>query len=126
MNSGPKNDHRKATGRLGEELAASALMNNGYQIIVRNWRCRTGEIDIVAEQDGKLIFIEVRTRKTSGRFGTAKESIDYRKQKQVRDTAQVYLHQHHQHARAIRFDVITVELKYNLELMHLEHMIAAF
>ncbi|MNY78795.1 hypothetical protein D3C86_2191870 [compost metagenome] len=60
-------------GRQGEDLAASFLLNQNYHIVKRNWRCRSGEIDIIAEKGNKLIFVEVRTRRPSSRFGTAKE-----------------------------------------------------
>lgn len=101
-------DHRKALGQWGEEQAAVYLSNTGVQILERNWRARSGEIDIIGEADGRLIFVEVRTRRSSGRFGTAAESVDARKQKQVRDTALVYLHATRQMARPCRFDVVAV------------------
>ncbi len=101
-------DHRKALGRWGEEQAAAYLSSLGVQILERNWRARSGEIDIIGEADGRLIFVEVRTRRPSGRFGTAAESVDARKQKQVRDTALVYLHATRQMARSCRFDVVAV------------------
>lgn len=119
-------DQRKVTGKIGEDLAAAQLESQGYRIIVRNWRCRTGELDIIAEYNHTLVFVEVRSRKTSGRFGAAKESIDYRKQKQVRDTAQVYLYRHGQHRGPVRFDVMSVELNANHELIRIEHIISAF
>lgn len=101
-------DYRKALGKWGEEQAAIYLSNTGVQILERNWRARSGEIDIIGEADGRLIFVEVRTRRPSGRFGTAAESVDARKQKQVRDTALVYLHATRQMARPCRFDVVAV------------------
>ena len=69
------------------------LIERGYTLIARNWRCRSGEIDIIAEIDHVLVFIEVRTRSSQASFGTAEESINYRKQKQVRETAQFYIYQ---------------------------------
>ncbi|TCZ79948.1 YraN family protein [Paenibacillus albiflavus] len=126
MDEQKRTDQRKATGRLGEELAAVQLEAQGYRIIARNWRCRTGELDIVAEYNNVIAIIEVRTRKASGRFGLAKESIDYRKQKQVRETAQVYIHQHKQYHHSIRFDVMSVELTKANELIQIEHIISAF
>jgi putative endonuclease len=121
-----RNDQRKVTGKIGEDLAAAQLESQGYRIVARNWRCRTGELDIVAEHHQTLVFVEVRSRKTSGRFGSAKESIDYRKQKKVRDTAQVYLYQHRQHQSPVRFDVMSVELNANHVLIRIEHIVSAF
>lgn len=109
MNKLPKDD-RKMLGKLGEELAFGYLLKQAYQIIERNWRCRSGEIDIIAEKSNKLIFIEVRTRRPSNRFGTAKESVDYRKQAKVREIAQFYIHRFHKYEQSIQFDVITIEM----------------
>ncbi|NQX57409.1 YraN family protein [Paenibacillus qinlingensis] len=103
-------DDRKMLGRHGEELAFGYLQEQEYQIIERNWRCRSGEIDIIAEKSNKLIFIEVRTRRPSKRFGTAKESVDYRKQAKVREIAQFYMHRFHKYEQSIQFDVIAVEM----------------
>lgn len=106
----PPKDDRKLLGRKGEELAFDYLFEQEYQIIERNWRCRSGEIDIIAEKANKLIFVEVRTRRPSSRFGTAKESVDYRKQAKIRDIAQFYLHRYQKYEQSIQFDVITVEM----------------
>ncbi|CAN7466154.1 YraN family protein [Paenibacillus sp. LjRoot153] len=103
-------DDRKMLGRQGEELAFSYLVEQAYQIVERNWRCRSGEIDIIAEKSNKLIFIEVRTRRPSNRFGTAKESVDYRKQAKVREIAQFYMHRFQKYEQSIQFDVIAVEM----------------
>jgi putative endonuclease len=103
-----KLDARKQTGRLGEEAACQYLANAGYAIVACNWRCRSGEIDIIAECDGRLVFVEVRTRRAGGRFGTAAESVDRRKQQKVRDIAQVYLRSVHRQNALIRFDVIAI------------------
>lgn len=101
-------DSRRALGQWGEEQAADYLSNLGVRILERNWRARSGEIDMIGEMDGRLIFVEVRTRRPSGRFGTAAESVDARKQKQVRETALVYLHATRQMTRSCRFDVVAV------------------
>jgi putative endonuclease len=103
-------DRRRETGRFGEDAAAAYLQSGGYRIVVRNWRCRSGEIDIIAELGGLLVFVEVRTRRPTGTFGTAKESVDARKQRQVREVAQVYLSQTKRYEAKLRFDVIAVEL----------------
>ncbi len=101
-------DQRKALGKWGEDQAAAYLSGLGVRILARNWRARSGEIDIIGEEDGRLVFVEVRTRRLSGRFGTAAESVDARKQKQVRETALVYLHATRQMARSCRFDVVAI------------------
>jgi putative endonuclease len=109
-NEKEKRDTRKQTGMIGEAAAYDYLIQNSYSILERNWRCRSGEIDIIAEQEGRLIFVEVRTRKIGGRYGTAAESVDLRKQQKVRSTAQVYLRSAGHANAAIRFDVIAITI----------------
>ncbi|MCR8642208.1 YraN family protein [Paenibacillus sp. N1-5-1-14] len=119
-------DLRKQTGRYGEQIAADYLIEQGYRIVDRNWRCRSGEIDIITSKDGVLAFVEVRTRRMTGHFGSAKESVGFRKQMQVRQTAQVYLYQRAAFDQPIRMDVITVELSLEGELSMVEHICGAF
>lgn len=101
-------DHRLALGRWGEEQAAAYLADSGFMVLERNWRARSGEIDVIAGDGDTLVFVEVRTRRSTGRFGTAEESVDSRKIRQVRETAQLYLHMVKLHGRKCRFDVIAV------------------
>nr|WP_090816502.1 YraN family protein [Paenibacillus sp. yr247] len=124
--TGFRKDDRKQLGKLGEDLAETFLSENEHRIVARNWRCRTGELDIIAEQANTLIFVEVRTRRPSGRFGTAKESVDIRKQVKVRETAQFYLHRYQKYEQSIRFDVITVEVSMDGAVPHIEHIKGAF
>lgn len=121
-----RKDDRKQLGKLGEEIAEAYLKSLKYRIVERNWRCRAGEMDIVAEHMETLIFIEVRTRRPSGRYGLAKESIDQRKQRKIREVAQYYLHRHHKYEQSLRFDVITVELKNDKLEPQIEHIQGAF
>ncbi|MDF2924759.1 MAG: YraN family protein [Paenibacillaceae bacterium] len=104
----PAKDGRKALGQWGEERAAAYLSGSGLTIMERNWRARSGEIDIIAQDGETIVFVEVRTRRPGGRFGTAEESVDLRKQRQVRETAQIYLHAARKHGLPCRFDVIAV------------------
>ncbi|MGQ3480502.1 YraN family protein [Paenibacillus sp. TY11] len=108
MKAGGK-DQRKAKGAMGEEAAALFLENLGYRIIERNWRCRSGEIDLIAKQEHTLVFIEVRSR-SSSKYGTPAESVTARKITQVRQTAAVYLHMNGIGDTPIRFDMISVRL----------------
>ncbi|NOV03186.1 YraN family protein [Paenibacillus planticolens] len=121
---GPKN--KKQLGKLGEEAAEAFLSKQGYRIVERNWRCRTGELDIIAEQAGTLVFVEVRSRRSSGRFGLAKESVDLRKQMKVKETAQYYLHRFQKYELPVRFDVIAVELSTDGQALEIEHIEGAF
>ena len=122
-----KPDRRRMTGLQGESLAAQYMEQNGYSILDRNWRCRSGELDIVAVLDDSLVFVEVRTRKSISRFGTPAESVDERKQRQVRQTAQVYLMSKRlNEQRSVRFDVITVHLYAEQNAPKIEHYENAF
>ncbi|SFS79744.1 putative endonuclease [Paenibacillus sp. BC26] len=101
-------DTRQAIGKFGEEEAVRYLKEQGYAIVHRNWRCRMGELDIVAKSESVLVIVEVRTRRAGGRFGTAVESVDIRKQLQVRSIAEVYVSMNKLHHTALRFDVIAI------------------
>jgi putative endonuclease len=81
---------RVRLGQRGEELAARALSERGYKIVERNWRCRDGEIDIIACRSGVWTFFEVRTRR-GRRFGTPEESWSVAKEQRMLDIALVYL-----------------------------------
>ncbi|MDU0201375.1 YraN family protein [Paenibacillus sp. MAH-36] len=119
-------DNRKQLGKLGEDAAEAFLSSKDYRILERNWRCRTGELDIIAEQAGTIVFIEVRTRRSTGRFGTAKESVDTRKQMKVKETAQFYLHRFQKYENSVRFDVIAVEIYLDGATTQIEHIQGAF
>lgn len=119
-------DRRKEKGRIAEDYALQYLLENSYAVKSRNWRCRSGELDIVAERAGVLIFVEVRSRSATGRFGTPEESVDSRKQRQIRETAQVYLYRQHGGERPVRFDVVAILLDSKNGLLDLRHIEAAF
>lgn len=93
-------------GRWGEALAADYLRQTGYKIVAAGWRCRFGEIDLIAQDKTYLCFVEVKLRRSSA-FGTAAEFVDARKQQRLRTTAQLYLQQHPTTLQP-RFDVIAV------------------
>ncbi|WP_334072999.1 MULTISPECIES: YraN family protein [Paenibacillus] len=119
-------DERIARGRRAEQLAADYLIGQGYEILHRNWRCRSGELDLVAKKEGVLVVVEVRSRKSrNSAFGTPAESVTARKIKQVRDTAAIYFQRTGKSAALIRFDVVAVTFGLGDELT-LEHIKAAF
>ncbi len=116
---------KQLLGILGEQTAKSSLELEGYRVLTCNWRCRLGEIDIIAAQDDRLVFIEVRSRKGRN-FGTAEESVDLRKQQKIRLAAQYYMQQHKLDQTLIRFDVIALLFDYNNQLISYKHVEAAF
>ncbi|CAM4349495.1 UPF0102 protein [Paenibacillus macerans] len=104
-----RGDERKARGREAEQAAGDYLNTLGYTILKRNWRCRSGELDLIAKDGHTIVIVEVRSRShRAAAFGTPAESITPRKIKQVRDTAAVYLHQTGQTLADVRFDVVAV------------------
>jgi putative endonuclease len=100
--------NRRDRGRAGEDVAWDHLRRAGYTLVARNLRSRFGEIDLVVERHGALVFVEVRGR-SSTRFGTPLESVDPRKQRQLSRLAADYLARRRLQERRARFDVISVE-----------------
>lgn len=103
-------DADRKTGPQGENIAVSFLENQGYTLLDRNYRQRFGEIDIVAEERGVLVFIEVKTRK-SDRYGNPFEAVDIRKQRKLSRMAQEYISRNKMEHRDARFDVVAVRLR---------------
>ena len=96
----------KLLGRWGEELAAAHLKSRGYKITGLNYRCRMGEIDVIAEKRTYLAFVEVKLRKNDG-YGRPAEAVTRSKQEKLRAAAELYLTEHPT-ARQPRFDVAEV------------------
>lgn len=103
-------DERQELGKIGESLAVVALREQGYTILVRNYRCRYGEIDIIGKVRDTLAFIEVKTRRGS-LFGLPEDAVTMRKQKQIIKSAQYYLAEHNLFDHPCRFDVVAVTIK---------------
>mgnify|MGYP001766741733 CR=1 FL=1 len=101
--------NRKETGAIAENIAADHLIKHGYKIRERNYRTRNGEIDIIAERNGTLVFCEVRA-KTGKAFGSAEESITERKKKRLIALAEAYLGDTGEQPGACRIDLIAIKL----------------
>lgn len=93
-------------GQWGEEQVAEKLRRDGWTIVTRNFRCRMGELDLVAENKSFLAFVEVKLRKDD-RFGSACEAVTTSKQRKLRAAAQYYLMSHPTKLQP-RFDVAEV------------------
>jgi len=102
----PRMDRRRK-GKLGEDMAAKFLEERGYVILSRNYRYDRGEIDIVAEQGGEVVFVEVKLR-VSDRFGTPEESITPAKEEQLKKVAEGYVREHGNEHQPCRFDVVAI------------------
>jgi putative endonuclease len=101
-------DARKSFGDRAEEFAANFLKENGYKIICRNYKTRLGEVDIIAQDNDTVCFIEVKARK-SGRFGTGAESVSALKQRQVSKAALIFLKEKRLLNNKARFDVVSLD-----------------
>jgi len=99
---------KKEIGTEGEDMAVKALKRKGYKIIEKNFRSRFGEIDIVAEERGCLVFIEVK-RRSSTAFGGSFGAIDGKKKAHIIRSAQYYLKSHNCLDRKARFDVVGID-----------------
>ena len=113
-----------AVGAYGERVAARALGDAGLSIIEQNWRCATGEIDIVALDGPTLVFCEVKTRRTN-RFGTPAEAVDESKVRRLRQLAAQWLAEAGLRPGGVRFDVVSV-LPQRRGAARVEHVRGAF
>jgi putative endonuclease len=111
-------------GSHGERIAAAYLTDAGLHLLDRNWRCRDGELDIVAREGDALVFCEVKTRRGIG-YGHPVEAVTVTKQRRLRTLAQRWLAAHDQHAPELRFDVVGVLVRPSRPAL-VTHLRAAF
>lgn len=97
-------------GSRGEDAAADAYRRRGYRVLVRNWRCGLGELDLVVQRRGVLVFCEVKSRRDSA-FGGGFEAVTWKKRAKLRALAQAFLQASGSHPHVIRFDVASVALR---------------
>ncbi|MDD4600441.1 hypothetical protein SDC9_05961 [bioreactor metagenome] len=96
-------------GNIGEQAAADLFQQAGYTILAKKFRSRTGEIDIIAKHRGTIVFVEVKTRRSTS-FGFPAEAVTYTKQQKIIKTALCYLNMIQQPDSSCRFDVVEVFL----------------
>lgn len=99
---------RQSLGKAGEDLACRELERRGYAILARRYRTRFGEIDIVADDHGVIVFVEVKAR-TSKRYGEAAEAVSFRKRRRIGAMALDYLAWTGGLDRRCRFDVVAID-----------------
>lgn len=104
-------------GKKGEIKAVLFFKKHGYKILETNFKNKIGEIDIIAEKDGVIVFIEVKNRSTY-RFGRPIEAVDFRKQSKIKKVAEIYLMIKNKYYNDVRFDVVEVS---NDNLEHIEN-----
>ncbi len=100
-------NHNQELGAKGEELAASYLLNSGYRVLERNWRCNLGELDIVAETDGQVVGVEVKTRSSLG-FGHPAEAVNPAKLRRLSRLVRRWCVAHRRNPGAVRVDVVAI------------------
>ncbi len=115
----------KSKGSLGENIAVEYLENKNMKIIKRNFTFgRYGEIDIIAEDKGVLVFVEVKLR-TGNSYGDPLDAIDYKKQQKLRKAAEGYYYVNKINDRECRFDVIAIDVRNGIEKPEITHLVAA-
>jgi putative endonuclease len=114
---------RVELGALGEHLAIDHLRSLGLRVLTRNWRCRYGELDVIAADDtsGTVVFVEVKTR-TSDRLGGVAEAVTPDKVRRLRRLAGVWLAGQHVRWAGVRIDAVGVRIgrRGTVEISHLQ------
>ncbi len=100
-------DPRGDLGRAGERAAEEFLRRRGYAILERNFRCRAGEVDLIALHGGAVVFVEVKARRAGAAVGPF-EAVMPRQQQRIARAARYYIERHRLHGRVARFDVVGV------------------
>jgi putative endonuclease len=104
----PPNRSRQAMGAWGERVAERHLVDAlGWRLVDKNWRCRHGEIDLIAEDSGVLVFVEVKTRR-SDRFGVPAAAVGAEKLARLRRLVGVYKEDHAWPGGRVRIDVVAI------------------
>ncbi|MEO6063061.1 MAG: YraN family protein [Thermoflexales bacterium] len=116
---------RKATGDRGEAIAARHLVDKGYVILARQWRHGHGELDLIAEHGGVLVFVEVRARHGDA-YGAPEETLGPAKRAKLMETAQAWLSINDRLESPARIDVIAIDLNSRDEVARITHYENAF
>ncbi len=119
-----KSSHsNKAFGDIGEDIAESFLISTGHKILERNFKCKQGEIDIIAKIDSIIVFIEVKTRSTIN-FGYPEEAVTLTKQRHISKVANYYIHKNKLSKLSYRADIVAIVT--NNSTPEINHIIDAF
>ena len=103
-----KESFRISLGTRGEIIACDYLRRRGYRILEKNFRCKMGEIDVIAEKEGRLRFIEIKTR-SGPEFGRPEEAVHPAKQRKIAMLAMWYLKEKGKDGISVSFDVLAVD-----------------
>ena len=110
---------RQQLGRAGEQMARRALEERGLQIIVGNYRCTLGEMDLIAMHGNTWVFVEVKTRR-GNRHGRAADAVDARKQKKIMQVAETYLQEQGLIDVNWRIDVVAIDMDARGQLLGID------
>jgi len=99
--------NKRKFGIIGEKISQGYLSNKGYEILETNFYTKKGEIDIIAQKDKCIVFVEVKTR-TNLKFGTPAMAVDFTKKKHIKNVAKIFLQFNKLQNYEVRFDVIEV------------------
>lgn len=113
--------NNKEKGDIGENIALKYLLSKGASIIEHNYRTKIGEIDIIANMNNELVFIEVKSR-SNVRFGYPAEAVNYKKIQKIVKVAKYYILKNNLYNLSIRFDVVEVYFNEN----RVNHIVNAF
>ena len=112
-------------GKYGEDLACKYLETKGYKIKERNFRTFFGEIDIICEYKGNIVFVEVKTRR-SDKFGYPEEAVNFIKQRKIVKNALCYLSKYHLWEKNCCLDVILISISNHKDIKRIKHIRNAF
>ncbi len=118
-------DSRIKVGKIGESLAIEHFKAKGYEIRAQNYRTRSGEIDLIVQRGKRIVFVEVKTRR-SRKFGAPQAAVTPTKQRQISKIALNYLQTHKILDVPCQFDVVAIILSWKFELITLQHIENAF
>ena len=113
--------NKRQTGSQYEEKAAEYMKQHGYQILERNYRCRQGEIDIIAQDGSYLVFVEVKTRAPDAMVGGFFAAVSKRKAHALRRCARTYIAKMRPKPTTWRFDVVDVQLDGDEKTVSIKH-----
>lgn len=117
---------RKQIGNSGEVRALNFFKDNGYEIVEANFRCRSGEVDLIVCKDDVIVFVEVKTLLWGSPEVLAKE-LNSQKQKRILETSKYFLSKHRQYSNSfVRFDVVVIDMPGYPSVYHIENAFLEF
>lgn len=114
----------KSLGELGENYAVRVLQKKGYKILHRNFRSRFGEIDIIAQDKGTIVFVEVKTRRAI-QHGYPEEAVTESKLQKIQQTAYLYLKEHPTTSKSQRIEVVSILVNPDNTIERIRHLVAS-